>query len=267
MVKSDSIIEVFDRTASNFGGARTAYFNFFGDALVKLANIEKGQRVLDVGTGRGAVLLPSLKAVGPQGKVVGIDPSSKMLENLLSDIRSAKLNNCSLILMKGEEINSSLGLFDRIFFGFSIFFMRNATAVLQETKNLLKPKGKVLLSLWGQKPPLTSWVVDQVKELTGDQSGLALSAFKDASAVVETLRSCGFKAIKQKKVSQEFEYSSHEAWWESLWDHGTRAYMERLSVIELDALKNLFIKKANAISKDTGKFVESFEAMLFSAEN
>jgi len=38
------------------------------------------KQVLDVATGRGAVLFPLAKAVGPLGKVVGIDISRQMVK-------------------------------------------------------------------------------------------------------------------------------------------------------------------------------------------
>src|SRR5215831_11992075 len=48
-------------------------FAHFGRRLVTAAEIQPGQHVLDVASGRGAVLFPCAEQVGQTGLVVGVD--------------------------------------------------------------------------------------------------------------------------------------------------------------------------------------------------
>lgn len=47
--------------------------------VVELAALQPGERVLDVGCGTGLVTLPAARAVGPSGKVTGVDLSDGMI--------------------------------------------------------------------------------------------------------------------------------------------------------------------------------------------
>ena len=54
-------------------------FAHFGRRLVAAAEIQPGQRVLDVASGRGAVLFPCAERVGRTGEVVGVDLAEEMV--------------------------------------------------------------------------------------------------------------------------------------------------------------------------------------------
>jgi 2-polyprenyl-3-methyl-5-hydroxy-6-metoxy-1,4-benzoquinol methylase len=54
-------------------------FAHFGRRLVTAAEIQPGQRVLDVASGRGAVLFPCAEQVGQTGEVVGVDLADEMV--------------------------------------------------------------------------------------------------------------------------------------------------------------------------------------------
>src|SRR5687768_2510098 len=55
-------------------------FAHFGRRLVEVVGIEPGQHVLDVATGRGAVLFPAIERVGTAGDAVGIDIAEAMVQ-------------------------------------------------------------------------------------------------------------------------------------------------------------------------------------------
>src|SRR6059036_228001 len=58
-----------------FFGRRRATFQ----ALIAAAGVQPGQRVLDVGCGTGYFARLIAQAVGPEGLIVGIDPSPEMI--------------------------------------------------------------------------------------------------------------------------------------------------------------------------------------------
>lgn len=70
---------VFDRAASSYDEVAGAYHDHFGARLVDVVGVGPGDVVLDVGCGRGAILMPAAARVGPGGGVVGVDLSPEMV--------------------------------------------------------------------------------------------------------------------------------------------------------------------------------------------
>ncbi len=56
-----------------------ALFAQWGPRVAEAAAIELAQRVLDVGCGTGVLACAAAQLVGPQGRVVGLDPNEQML--------------------------------------------------------------------------------------------------------------------------------------------------------------------------------------------
>ncbi len=73
------IEQIFDEAAESYDRIGPTIFSKFGIRLVELMNIAPGARVLDIATGKGAVLLPAACRVGSEGHVIGIDISSNIL--------------------------------------------------------------------------------------------------------------------------------------------------------------------------------------------
>ncbi len=57
------------------------------------ADIEKGQTVIDLGSGAGLDLLLAAQAVGPQGHIIGIDMTDAMIETARANIEKAGVQN------------------------------------------------------------------------------------------------------------------------------------------------------------------------------
>ncbi|MGH2627852.1 MAG: methyltransferase domain-containing protein, partial [Anaerolineales bacterium] len=55
-------------------------FTLHGRRLVELAQVAPRERVLDVASGRGAVLFAAAERAGVSGRVVGIDLTPEMVE-------------------------------------------------------------------------------------------------------------------------------------------------------------------------------------------
>ena len=83
--ESDDIVQskqhiggIFGRAALTYDQVGPPFFPHFGKRLVDIAKISPGSKVLDVATGRGALLFPAAEAVGQYGQVVGIDLAETM---------------------------------------------------------------------------------------------------------------------------------------------------------------------------------------------
>ena len=73
----------------------------FREKVIDLARVKPGESILDVGCGTGTLAITAKRAVGPTGKVFGIDASPEMLERAGTKARKAGVD----IVFKNESID------------------------------------------------------------------------------------------------------------------------------------------------------------------
>jgi demethylmenaquinone methyltransferase/2-methoxy-6-polyprenyl-1,4-benzoquinol methylase len=164
-------------------------------AGLALLNARAGESVLEIGFGTGHTLVSLAKAVGPKGKVLGIDLSDKMAALAKENLAKAGLLNRAAIRC-GDATRLPHGdrSLDGVFMSFTLelFDTPEIPEVLQECKRVLRPAGRIV-------------VVGMSKEGTGEP---LISAFEwghkhfpnflDCRPILvrETLEQAGFKIQK-----------------------------------------------------------------------
>lgn len=133
--------------ASNYDAGAGFEVEHHAEAL-RLADVQKGQRVLDVacGTGRGTVGLA--QAVSPSGRVDALDLSKAMLDQARAKID--KLGLSTHVYFKqgnARELPYPDETFDVIYNGymFDLIPLDSFLPILKEFERVLKPGGKLVL--------------------------------------------------------------------------------------------------------------------------
>jgi demethylmenaquinone methyltransferase/2-methoxy-6-polyprenyl-1,4-benzoquinol methylase len=99
------------------------------------AGLAPGMRVLDVGTGTGLVAREALAIAGPQGCVVGLDPSAGMLAEAHRQLPM------TLVRGRGEKLPLRDATFDFVSMGFALRHVTDLDALFAEFRRVLKPGG------------------------------------------------------------------------------------------------------------------------------
>lgn len=223
----------FDRASPGYGEKGCSFFDYFGMKLVEFAALSIGEKILDVATGKGAVLLPAAKRVGPRGSAIGVDLSSKMIEE------GAKKNSfpwVELQQMDAENLLFPDHSFDVVFCAFALFFFPHVIMALSEFKRVLKIGGRLAVTTFGRKASLDLWISEKVKEY-GITKKLSTMDIDNASTLQTLLNDAGFIHIEIHEESKLFWHENAEEWWNSLWTHGIRSRLELLSPQDLEKLK------------------------------
>jgi ubiquinone/menaquinone biosynthesis C-methylase UbiE len=117
----------------------------FRDRLVRLARLEPGQSVLDIGCGTGTLAMAAKRRVGPFGSVHGIDASPEMIARARKKARKA-----------GVDVTFTNGVVEGLPFPDEHFDTVLSTLMLhhlpraareqcvREIRRVLKPGGRVL---------------------------------------------------------------------------------------------------------------------------
>src|SRR5262249_3356453 len=122
-------------------------FAHFGRRLVTAAEIQPGQRVLDVACGRGAVLFPCAERVGQTGQAIGVDLADEMVRATNEAAARRGITARSLV-MDAEHLDFPDATFDRVLCGFGIMFFPNQIQALDEFRRVMKPGGRLAVSTW-----------------------------------------------------------------------------------------------------------------------
>jgi demethylmenaquinone methyltransferase / 2-methoxy-6-polyprenyl-1,4-benzoquinol methylase len=111
---------------------------------MKRMDVQPGQHALDVCCGTGDWTIALAEAVGPQGKVVGLDFSQNMLKIGEQKVKQRQLHQVSLIHGNAMELPFEDNSFDYVTIGFGLRNVPDYMQVLKEMNRVLKPGGKAV---------------------------------------------------------------------------------------------------------------------------
>ena len=113
---------------------------------LSLGPINAGETVLDVGSGAGFDCFIACQAVGPQGRVIGVDMTEAMLEKSRGSAAAMGLSQLEFRQGFAEELPVPDGTVDLVISNGVINLCPDKYAVFQDIFRALKPAGRLYLS-------------------------------------------------------------------------------------------------------------------------
>lgn len=133
-----------DEAAQTSTGALAASLGCGNPTL--LADLQPGQRVLDLGSGGGLDVLLSARRVGPTGRAYGLDMTPEMLELARRHQAEAGITNAEFMAGTIEDIPLPDGSVDVIISNCVVNLAADKDAVLAEAYRVLAPGGRFAVS-------------------------------------------------------------------------------------------------------------------------
>lgn len=248
-----TIEEIFDGAAARYDRAGPSLFQQSGARLIELLAIKPGERVLDVATGIGAVLVPAAQRVGSNGRVVGIEISRAMLEEAERAARAAGCSNLELCKMDAEQLEFPENSFDAVACGFALFLFPSKDAAPREMHRVCKPGGRVGLTVWGKDPFDPAWKMfaEQVRAY-GVEVRMPHKVAYTPEEIQALLSAAGFVEIDARVETMDAIYSSEEDWWAFQFTAGTRAALLRMSGETRAQFKEEYLAKLRPLFRADG---------------
>jgi SAM-dependent methyltransferase len=142
--------------AATFRAATDMYGRYVGRyssslaaALIEVAGVEPGARVLDVGCGPGG-LATALAAVVGMENVAAVDPSQPFVS-----LCRARLPSADVRVAAAEELPFDDDSFDAALAQLVVNFMDDAERGVGEMKRVVKPGGRVAACTWDYRDGMT----------------------------------------------------------------------------------------------------------------
>jgi SAM-dependent methyltransferase len=201
----------------SFDVSADAYLRFMGRyseplavQFADLAGVRRGQRVVDVGCGPGALTAELVSRAGADA-VGAVDPSP----SFAAAVRE-RLPGVDVRLSAAEQLPFPDGAFDAALAQLVVHFMADPVAGLREMSRVTRPGGVVAACVWdhaGGRGPLTAFwsAVRELDPAADDESGLA--GVRDGH-LAQLFAQAGLDGTQVTTLTVQVRHASFEHWWE-----------------------------------------------------
>ncbi len=227
---------LFGRAAATYDTV-IPFFARFGRRLVALADLQPGERVLDVAAGRGALLFPAAEAVGPTGSVVAVDLAPEMVRELSDDIARRGVPNAEVGRMSATRLAFDDASFDVVLCGFGLHIFPDADVAAAEVDRVLRPGGRCAATSPGSSAPGWDFFGDVADAFAARFTG-PLPPYPDPGFdLAGLLARAGLRTELATHLTERFRFSDRDDFWAWAWSQGMRGWLEALSEDDLAAFR------------------------------
>jgi len=210
--------EQWDRSAQGWNDHTPqirAWLRTATDAMLDMAGVRPGGKVLDVAAGAGDQTLDIARRVGPSGQVLSTDLSPEILSLAQANAERAGLRNVTTLVADGEALPVESGAFDSVVCRLGLMLFPEPMRALRELHRATRRGGGVCVMVFGRpdrNPCITTLMATALKHaglpppdpsqpgglLSLGRPGLLDQMFKDA----------GFHAVATTTVDAPFRLPS-----------------------------------------------------------
>lgn len=218
---------LFDKLSDTYDEVGVDFFAPIAASLLASMPPLEGERWLDIGCGRGAVLLPVAQGIGQNGLAVGIDISSGMIEHARRLALHAGLRNVECEVDDAQSPARVKGPFDTISSSLVLFFLADPLAALRNWRPLLKPYGRICVTTFGAIDP--RWAqVDEVfephlpPEMKDARTSGKEGPFASDVGVERLFHDAGFTNVRTESKTIMVRFADAQHWYDFTWSVGQR---------------------------------------------
>lgn len=182
--------------------------------MLDLAQLARGEVVLDVAAGAGGQTLAAAVRVGPTGRVVATDISPRILEYAAAEARRASLANVATRAMDGEAPDLGDETFDVVISRVGLIYFPNRDQALINFRRLLRPGGRLAAIVYSapERNAFFSLPVSIIRRranlgppLPGQPGPFSLGA---EGAITEALTKAGFHHVIEERMPAPLRLTS-----------------------------------------------------------
>ena len=127
---------------NDWGGTLRSWLGPATEAMLDMAAVDAGSRVLDIAAGAGDQSLQAAHRVGPDGHVLATDISSNILEYAAAAARAQGLAQLGTQVMDGESLDVEAGSFDAAISRVGLIYFPDQQRALKGILQALRPGGR-----------------------------------------------------------------------------------------------------------------------------
>lgn len=191
-------------------------------ALLEAAALAPGEHVLDLAAGPGLLARDAARQVLPDGWVLASDIAEGMLAEGQRRAAAEGLPDLLAAACDAEHLAFGDGSFDVALIGLGLFIFPEPGKALAELRRVLRPGGRLALSVWGPREavPLIARAQDCIARLLPVPKVARPSVFRlgEADALAALLGDASFTDVHLTPHRLSCRFDSADAYWQAFLD-------------------------------------------------
>jgi ubiquinone/menaquinone biosynthesis C-methylase UbiE len=252
------VADLFHRVADTYDAVGVDFFEPIAAGLVSELAPRAGERALDVGCGRGAVLFRLADAVGPTGYVSGIDVAPGMVERTRADVTAAGLGGfVEVAIGDATDLEVPDERFDLVASSLVLFFLRDPGAALRSWHEVLVEGGRLGVTTFG---PFSDDWQDVERALRShlppeqlDPRTNTGGPFSSDAGMEALVAEAGFVDVRTATTTIEVRFDDHDAWYRWSMSHGQRQFWESMPAEDVDRVRAGAVEAMEAAVRPDGR--------------
>lgn len=233
------------------------FFPFAADRLVLQLNPAPGDKVLDCATGTGHAAIAAAQAVGPGGRVIGIDIAEDMLARAQQQVVKMGLNNVDLHVMHAQRLDFRAQYFNHVMCAFGLAFLPDRKAALKEWVRVTRPGGRILFTSVAAQAfqPLLGLLRDDFARAgvhVDWNAALAQPDLAEPERCARLLEDAGLRDVRVHSEQLGYHLRNAEEWWVVACNAVLPALTHDPRADALDTLRSLHLPRVAALASDKG---------------
>lgn len=207
--QADGAIKFYENRAANYDDT---WHDDFTSRFRSYVDFEPGQHVLDLACGTGLLTFLEAEAVGPSGRVIGVDVTPSMLGVAQFKARKAGDKYANVTFLKGdvlhlEELEELKDIkFDVITVASALVLFPDPKAAIEHWSHFLKPGGTLALDATHPRNLVAGMVLERVARRLDLEVPYNRSWSKSESTLRDVLESAGLEVEQVVTVENQAGY-------------------------------------------------------------
>jgi ubiquinone/menaquinone biosynthesis C-methylase UbiE len=232
---------VYAAAADHFTRPALGFWERWGEETVRRARVSAGEHVLDLCCGAGASVVPAAHAVGPSGRVVGVDIADPLLSLARERLDREGLADTELVRSDATDTGYADGSFEVVVCVFGVFFVADMPAFVGEMWRMVGPGGRLAVTTWGPGwlEPASGMFWEAVREVRPElhRAFNPWDEITSPDALAALLSAGGVAAAEVAAVPGRQRLDRPEDFWEMVLGSGLRATVDALGEAERETVR------------------------------
>jgi ubiquinone/menaquinone biosynthesis C-methylase UbiE len=179
--------------------------------LLEMANLQPGEKLIDIACGTGLVSFPAAEKIGPSGFVLATDISDGMVKICTETATEKKIRNIQFKRMDAEQLDVPDAEYDVALCALGLMYVPDPIKALKEMYRVIKHGGRAVAAVWGQRDHC-GWaeIFEIVDKRVATEVCPMFFHLGNRDVLKRSFGAAGFSQVNFEKLNTVLNYNSDE---------------------------------------------------------